>query len=212
MEVCVYRNSVSQPFIQLKFLFKQVVWKSNQLIHFPIQCLTILAQYAEIHSISLPLFRFALFQWIKHGISECKHFGCAWYNTVSVVYSIKITHTLAHIIQAAKFLKTTEQYRLTELVCIVSTRTLHVIIFRGCFVSCHSFHCCNFVNILSIFLLLAFNALVHYVVQTDILPVLLTWNAQFTNVCVRSWQVWDSRVRTYHWTCTHFFMVFIISF
>lgn len=163
-------------------------------------------------SVSLPLFRFALFQWYKHGISECKHFGCAWYNTVSVVYSIKITHTLAHIIQAAKFLKTTEQYRLTELVCIVSTRTLHVMIFRGCFVSCHSFHCCNFVNILSIFLLLAFNALVHYEVQTDILPVLLTWNAQFTNVCVRSWQVWDSRVRTYHWTCTHFFMVFIISF
>lgn len=82
-------------------------------------------------SVSLPLFRFALFQWIKHGISECKHFGCAWYNTVSVVYSVKITHTLAHIIQAAKFLKTTEQYRLTELVCIVSTRTLHVMIYFG---------------------------------------------------------------------------------
>lgn len=152
MELCV---SLNQLFNWI-FLFQQVVWKSTHPLHCTIQCLLQFPYniFAEIHSIvSLlcPLFRSHCFNELNMEFSQCEreHFGCATYNLVRVLYSIKITPTYTYTYnQVAKFLKTTELYRfICELVCMVSTiYMLCAMIFLGDGLLCHSFHCRYFVH------------------------------------------------------------------
>lgn len=106
---------------------------------------------------------------------------CAWNNIVSVLYPDKDNK---HI-QAVKCLKTTE-YRFTNLSALF--RHICDDIFGGV-LFCHSFQCCNFVYIYPF-------SRYSNSMRLNRMSVILTWNAQSTNVCVCTWQFFETRLNS----------------